>query len=72
MSVFPSPEYRIVTDAFAGFEVQLRRWWWPFWVEADYVNTHATVEAAERYATQHAQGAVKYLGRFQADISQKD
>jgi hypothetical protein len=24
-------EYRIVRDNYAGFEVQRRTWWWPFW-----------------------------------------
>lgn len=57
-------EYRVVEDNFAGFEVQARRWWWPFWLECDFCNTHPTVEAAERWAERHAQRTVKYLGRL--------
>ena len=60
-------EYRIVRDMWAGYEVQIRRWWWPFWVQADFANTHPTIDRAEEFAARHAQGVVKYLGRFVAD-----
>ncbi len=56
--------YRIVRDGYAGYEVQIWRWWWPFWIEAGFVNTHATIERAERWAECHAQRQVKYLGRY--------
>lgn len=61
---FLAPEYRIVRDSYNGFEVQWRRWWWPFWWQCGFTNTHISVEAAERYAADHAQGCVKYLGKF--------
>lgn len=58
-------EYRIVTDRFNGFEVQLRRWWWPFWQQANFSNTHTSVEKAEAWARVYARGSVvKYLGRL--------
>ena len=56
--------YRIVTDAYAGFEVQVWRWWWPFWVEAGGCNTHSSIERAEKWADEHACGCVKYLGKL--------
>lgn len=56
--------YRIVTDRYAGYEVQYWRWWWPFWIQADFGNTHDSVEKAERWAEAHAQRTVKYLGTF--------
>lgn len=62
--VFLAPEYRIVRDSYNGFEVQWRRWWWPFWWQCGFTNSHISVEAAERYAAYHAQGHVKYLGKF--------
>jgi hypothetical protein len=58
-------EYRICTDSWLGYEVQVRRWWWPFWVQADFSNTHPSIERAELWAERHAQGCVKYLGRFE-------
>ena len=57
-------EYRIVRDNYAGFEVQRRTWWWPFWRMAGFSNTHLSVERAEAWAANHAQAEVKYLGRF--------
>ena len=39
--------YRIVTDAYAGFEIQFRYWWMPFWMQLDIINTYSTLEAAE-------------------------
>lgn len=40
---------RIVRDNFAGYEVQVRCWYWPFW-EMKVCNTHSSVEKAEEYA----------------------
>lgn len=54
--------YRIVRDSYAGYEVQVRRWWWPFWTQAGYTNTHATIERAEQYAVGQAGEVVKELG----------
>ena len=56
--------YRIVHDKWAGFEVQVWRWWFPFWVQAGFSNTHPTVERAEAYATNHSQKVAKYLGKL--------
>lgn len=67
-------EYRIVRDGFAGFEVQIKRWWWPFWSMIGS-NTHPNIERAEKYAEDHARGflqrktmngndVVKELGKF--------
>lgn len=50
---------RIVEDRYAGYEVQVWSWWWPFWVQYNGTNTHCTVERAERYAM-HGK-VVKYL-----------
>jgi hypothetical protein len=51
--------YRIVTDEYLGYEVQYKKWWWPFWVQVGYtgglVNTWSTVESAERFARRHMQ-----------------
>jgi len=41
---------RIVTDDYAGFEVQHRYRWWPFWIQTRGTNTHSTLEAAEKWA----------------------
>lgn len=58
--------YRIVTDSYLGFEVQIKRWWFPFWVQCGGFtgcNTHMSIEAAEAYARRHADNApVKDLG----------
>ena len=45
-------QYRIVTDSFAGFEVQKRLWYYPFWFEIKdqngfIANTHCSIEEAE-------------------------
>lgn len=41
--------YRIQRDAFAGYEVLFKRWWFPFWTN-DGCNTFTSYEAAERFA----------------------
>ena len=60
--------YRIVRDSYCGYEVQVWRWWFPFWLQCGFVNTHATIEAAEAYARRKVSGraVVKYLGTFKA------
>lgn len=58
-------KYRIVTDGYAGYEVQIWRWWFPFWVQLGFTNTHSTIERAERYARGNARTVVKYLGDLQ-------
>ena len=45
-------QYRIVTDGYAGFEVQKRLWYYPFWFEIKgqndcITNTHCSIEEAE-------------------------
>lgn len=46
---FFKTKYRIVTDKYAGFEVQFRFGWWPFWTQCNNINTHKTVELAEEW-----------------------
>lgn len=53
--------YRIVRDHFAGYEVQVWRWWFPFWVQPR-TNTHCSVEGARRWAMNHAGHVVERLG----------
>lgn len=48
-------KYRIVTDAFSGYEVQVRRWWFPFWLQCGGTNTHASIDKAEAYAKRYAE-----------------
>ena len=59
-------EYRIVRDYYAGYEAQVRRWWWPFWVQIGGCNTRSTVEASERLCRAHARygNVAKYLGHI--------
>ena len=62
--------YRIVRDTFGGYEVQFKRRWWPFWLQCGVgggcgINTHRTIEAAERFAAAHRLPyVVKNLTRF--------
>jgi hypothetical protein len=41
--------YRIVTDRYSGYEVQSRRWWFPFWIQCDGTNTHLTIDRAKEF-----------------------
>lgn len=47
-------KYRICTDTYAGYEVQARRWWWPFWsatgVHGRLTNTFSSLEDARNFA----------------------
>jgi len=66
---FFKKKYRIVTDRYCGYEVQIKRWWLPFWYQAEGVNTHGSIEAAERWAERYAKqrSLVKELGSFEGE-----
>jgi len=57
------PRYRIVTDNYAGYQVQVWHWWWPFWVQAAFSNTHSTLERARKFAKNHANRIVEYVDK---------
>lgn len=50
---FFKPQYRVVRDDWAGFECQIKRWWWPFWSQMDSTNTHSSLEDAKAYINEH-------------------
>lgn len=52
--------YRIVTDKYAGYEVQTKYWWWPWWV-SPRTNTHSTVDDARKYAKHLKDPFVEYV-----------
>jgi hypothetical protein len=62
--------FRIVRDKFAGYEVQHKYWWFPFWFQTGCCNTHRTIEDAEAFAQKNAQYVVKDLGVISAPINQ--
>jgi hypothetical protein len=39
--------YRIVTDRYLGYEVQVKNWWWPLWY-MPVLNTNWTIEEAKQ------------------------
>jgi hypothetical protein len=53
-------KYRIVTDRYAGYEVQVWRWWFPFWLEVG-CNTHPTLERARAFAEADKGRVVEYV-----------
>jgi len=42
-------KYRIVTDKYAGYEVQVKKWWLPFWMETFPIDSFRSVERAEQH-----------------------
>lgn len=48
------PRYRIVVDSFAGYEVQIKRWYIPIYSQLQFSNTHRTIEEATEFAKKHA------------------
>lgn len=49
---FFKPKYRIVADSFAGYEVQIKQWWSPFWFQIG-INTFTSVEKAQNFIERH-------------------
>ena len=46
-------KYRIVKDGYLGFEAQVWRWWWPFWTQMNFTNTHLTIEKAIEFINRY-------------------
>jgi len=61
---FWKPKYRIVTDRYVGYEVQVRCW--PFWTQLS-LNSNSSIEDAEKWFLQYKEKqsrkieVVKYL-----------
>ncbi len=52
-------QYRICTDSWAGYEVQVRYIFFPFWQLKNFSNTFRTIAEAEKFA--RGSLVVKYL-----------
>ena len=53
-------KYRIVTDSYLGYAVEVWRLWWPFWVELG-CNTFSTEERAEAHIRKSIKKVVRYV-----------
>lgn len=42
-------KYRIVTDMYAGFEAQVKYWWFPFCYFQIGINTFRNIEQAQEF-----------------------
>lgn len=52
-------KYRVVQDCWLGYEAQVWRVWWPFWVqmwEGGITNTHSSVEEAKEFIERRRAG----------------
>ena len=57
-------KYRIVTDAYCGFECQKKLWWSPFWFQmGGLCNSHTTLDEAKMYIENDA----KVIAEFTPD-----
>lgn len=52
-------KYRIVIDSYAGYEAQVKRWWFPVWMQIDGINTSSTLDKAKEWINCH-KGVVVY------------
>jgi len=52
--------YRIVKDNYCGYEVQVRRWYFPFWIQHGLFNTHSSIEGARQYIEGLSNQVVEY------------
>lgn len=59
-------KYRIVTDRFAGYELQSKVWWFPFWLQVDGINTNLSINAAKDLMDKRIKGEKKY--RFKSKV----
>lgn len=53
--------YRIVKDEWLGYEVQSWRWWFPFWIQVGFTNTHQTPEDAEKWLSKYKERTLRFV-----------
>jgi len=50
-------KYRIVRDSYSGYECQIWRIWFPFWIQMSgkhfNINTHESIEDAKNFIENH-------------------
>jgi len=51
-------KWRIVHDRYLGYEVQYKRWWWPFWIQHGGCNSFLSLDRAKAYLDRHANPVV--------------
>jgi len=51
-------KYRVVKDNYNGFEAQVWRWWFPFWIECFFSNTSGTLDDAKEVIEAHKSPAL--------------
>ncbi|RKO74376.1 hypothetical protein C5E04_18840 [Pectobacterium parmentieri] len=53
--------YRVVADRYAGFEAQVKPWWFPFWwFQINGCNTNPSIHAARKVIEMHKSQRVYY------------
>lgn len=53
-------EYRVMPDEYAGYEAQVKHWWFPFaWFMVFGCHTKGTVQECEERIKRHALGGRK-------------
>lgn len=62
---------RIVTDIYRGYEVQVKRWYWPFWTQLGFSNTFASIEQAELWARHYTTKPTAYRSWRRTQLLQK-
>lgn len=53
--------YRIVSDKYAGYEVQIKYWFLPFWIQADFTNTFRNIDRAKEFMEKHKRGTNRII-----------
>ena len=44
-----SKKYKIKQDSYLGYEVLVKYWFLPFWVQCRFTNTHCSTDDAKEY-----------------------
>jgi hypothetical protein len=51
--------YRVVTDKYAGYEAQVKYWWFPLmWFQCFRINTNHSIEQAKQVIERHKRKVV--------------
>lgn len=51
-------KYRVVEDNYSGYEAQVKKWYFPVWLQIGFINTSPSIEGAKKHCEIHAKKLV--------------
>lgn len=62
---FFKPRWAIIGDTYLGYQVYYKPWYFPFWMQHGFTNTHRSIEKAEEYIELNVSKIIKEVDPYE-------